>query len=32
LAVYHGGLVSTACTQATREYFDQHFINVAKTS
>jgi hypothetical protein len=22
---YHGGLVSTACTQATREFFEQNF-------
>lgn len=25
LASYHGGLVSAACTQATREFFDQEF-------
>ena len=25
LANYHGGLVSTACTQATREFFNQEF-------
>lgn len=25
LANYHGGLVSTACTQATREFFEQNF-------
>ncbi|MGB2140470.1 MAG: hypothetical protein ACPHVZ_08920, partial [Psychrobacter sp.] len=25
LGDYHGGLVSTACTQATREFFDQDF-------
>lgn len=25
LSSYHGGLVSTACTQATREFFDQDF-------
>ncbi len=25
LANYHGGLVSTSCTQATREFFDQSF-------
>lgn len=32
LASYHGGLVSTACTEATRQFFDQNFINVAKDS
>ncbi|WP_201555757.1 alpha/beta hydrolase family protein [Psychrobacter sp. 72-O-c] len=32
LGSYHGGLVSTACTQATREFFDQNFINVSKIS
>lgn len=25
LSSYHGGLVSTACTQATREFFEQNF-------
>ena len=25
LSKYHGGLVSSACTQATREFFDQSF-------
>ena len=25
LSIYHGGLVSTACTQATREFFEQNF-------
>lgn len=25
LASYHGGLASTACTQATREFFEQNF-------
>ena len=25
LGSYHGGLVSTACTQATREFFNQKF-------
>lgn len=30
LSTYHGGLVSTSCTEATREFFDQNFINVAK--
>lgn len=25
LGIYHGGLASTACTQATREFFDQDF-------
>jgi len=28
LASYHGGLVSTACTQATREFFEQNFNNL----
>ncbi|WP_350558904.1 dienelactone hydrolase family protein [Psychrobacter sp. CAL346-MNA-CIBAN-0220] len=26
LSTYHAGLVSTACTQATREFFNQEFI------
>ena len=28
LGNYHGGLVSTACTQATREFFNQEFKSV----
>lgn len=30
LGSYHGGLVSTACTQATREFFEQNFVNGVK--
>lgn len=29
LGDYHGSLVSTACTQATRQFFEQNFVNVA---
>ena len=32
LGSYHGGLVSTACTQATREFFDQDFSASANTN
>lgn len=32
LSTYHAGLVSTACTQATREFFDQNFNEVPKVS
>ena len=29
LGSYHGGLVSTACTQATREFFNQSFVQAS---
>ena len=32
LSTYHAGLVSTACTEATREFFDQNFNEVPKVS
>lgn len=28
LGSYHGGLVSASCTEATRQFFDQNFVNV----
>lgn len=32
LSTYHAGLVSTACTEATREFFDQNFNETSKVS
>ena len=30
LTNYHGGLVSTACMSATRQFFDQNFVNMPR--